>query len=55
MRYRKYQGVHRKYTKYFSNKYDKELDRKIKMTEKESAQNHLLFKSYKGFSPGTNL
>ena len=27
--------------KYFSNKYDKKLDRKIKMEEKESTPNHL--------------
>jgi hypothetical protein len=34
-------------SKNFPNKYYKKLDRKIKMTEKESTQNHLWFKSYK--------
>ena len=38
-----------------SNKYDKKLDRNIKMTEKESIKNHFLFKSYNGFNPGTFL
>ena len=49
MRYRKYQGVHKKYSKYFSNKSDKKLDKILKRTEKESIKNTFLFKSYKGF------
>ena len=49
--YRKYRACTEKCSKYFSNKYDKKLDRKIKMTEKESIKNHFLFKSYKGFKP----
>ena len=47
--YRKYRECTEKCSKYFSNKYDKKLDRKIKMIEKESTKNHFLFKSYKGF------
>ena len=34
--------------KIFPNKYYKKLDRKIKLTEKESIKNQLWFKSYKG-------
>ena len=55
MRYREYQGVHRKYTKYFQNKSDKKLDKILKRTEKESIKNTFLIKSYKGFCPGTYL
>ena len=55
MRYRKYQEVHKKYTKYFSNKSDKKLDKILKRTEKESIKNTFLIKSYKGFCPGTYL
>ena len=55
MRYRKYEGVHKKYSKYFSNKSDKKLDKILKRTEKESIKNTFLIKSYKGFCPGTYL
>ena len=41
--------MHRTVFQIFSNKYDKKLDRKIKMTEKESIKDQFLFKSYKGF------
>ena len=54
MRYRKYQEVHKKYSKYFSNKSDKQLDKILRLSEKESLKNPLL-KSYKGFCPGTYL
>ena len=53
--YRKYREVHKNYSKYFSNKYDKKLDKNLKRTEKESLKNSFLFKSYKGFNPGTRL
>ena len=33
----------------------KKLDKNLKRTEKESIKNHFLFKSYKGFNPGTFL
>ena len=55
MRYRKYQEVHKKYTKYFSNKSDKKLDKILRLSEKESLKNLFLLKSYKGFCPGTYL
>ena len=55
MRYRKYEGVHKKYSKYFSNKSDKKLDKILKRTEKESFKNTFLIKSYKGLCPGTYL
>ena len=55
MRYRKYREVHKIYTKYFSNKSDKKLDKNLKRTEKESMKNTILLKSYKGFCPGTHL
>ena len=42
--------MHRKvFQIFFQIKMTKKLDRKIKMTEKESIKNHFLFKSYKGF------
>ena len=55
MHYRKYEGVHRMYSKYFSNKSDKKLDKILKRTEKESNKNTIMFKRYKGFDPGTFL
>ena len=55
MRYRKYQGVHKKYSKYFSNKSDKKLDEILKRTKKESIKKTFLIKSSKGCCPGTHL
>ena len=53
--YRENHRVHKSCSKIFPNKYYKKLGRNTRLTEKESIKNHLLLKSYKGFSLGTDL
>ena len=53
--YRKYREVHKSIPNIFQIKLIKKLDKILKRTKKESIKNPFLFKSYKGFNPGTFL